>query len=199
MQFYIYGLDFFIMQEEIDLLFEITQESMDGSITHLQHELAKIRAGKASTAMLDGIKVEYYGTPTPLNQVANVSTADAKTLVIQPWEKSMLSAIEKSIFEANLGLTPMNDGEIVRINIPPLTEERRKGLAKSAKKLGEDAKISLRSARHKAMDGIKKAVKDGYPEDAGKKREAEIQDLTNSFGKKVDAMMAAKEKDIMTV
>lgn len=187
------------MQEEVDLLLEIAKESMGQSIGHLKHELSKIRAGKASTAMLDGIKVDYYGSPTPLSQVANVSTADAKTLVIQPWEKSMLAPIEKSIFEANLGLTPMNDGEMVRINIPPLTEERRKGLAKSAKKLGEDAKIGLRSARHKAMDGVKKAVKDGYPEDAGKKREGEIQDMTNSYGKKVDEMLVAKEKDIMTV
>lgn len=187
------------MQEEIDLILEIAREGMGQSIDHLKHELSKIRAGKASTAMLDGIKVEYYGSPTPLSQVANVSTADAKTLVIQPWEKSMLAPIERAIFEANLGLTPMNDGEMVRINIPPLTEERRKGLAKSAKKLGEDAKIGIRSARHKAMDGIKKAVKDGYPEDAGKKRETEIQGLTDSHSKKIDEMLTAKEKDIMTV
>lgn len=187
------------MQEDVDLLLEISKDSMNQAIDHLKHELSKIRAGKASTAMLDGIKVEYYGTPTALGQVANVSTADAKTLVIQPWEKSMLGPIEKAIFEANLGLTPMNDGEMVRINIPPLTEERRKALAKSAKSLGEDAKISLRSARHKAMDGVKKAVKDGYPEDAGKKREGEIQDMTNNYGKKVDALLEAKEKDIMTV
>lgn len=187
------------MEEDISLLSEITKESMNQSIEHLQHELSKIRAGKASTAMLDGLKVEYYGTPTALSQVANVSTADAKTLVIQPWEKSMLAAIERSIFEANLGLTPMNDGEMVRINIPPLTEERRKMLAKSAKSLGEDAKIGLRSARHKAMDSIKKAVKDGYPEDAGKRREAEIQAMTDSYNKKVEVMLEAKEKDIMTV
>lgn len=187
------------MEEEIDLILEISKEGMGQSIAHLKSELSKIRAGKASTAMLDGIKVEYYGTPTALGQVANVSTADAKTLVIQPWEKSMLAPIERAIFEANLGLTPMNDGEMVRINIPPLTEERRKTLAKSAKKLGEDAKIGVRSARHKGMDGIKKAVKDGYPEDAGKKREAEIQDMTNSYGKKIDEMLVAKEKDIMTV
>ena len=116
------------MQEDIDLLFEETKESMAHTIDHLKYELYKIRAGKASTAMLEGIMVEYYGTPTPLNQVANVATADAKTLVIQPWEKSMLAPIEKSIFEANLGLTPMNDGEMVRINIPPMTEERRKDL-----------------------------------------------------------------------
>ena len=187
------------MQEEIDLLLEITKESMIGSVDHLVQELAKIRAGKASTAMLDGIMVDYYGAPTPLKQVANVSTADAKTLVIQPWEKTMLAPIEKSIFEANLGLTPMNDGEVVRINIPPLTEERRKNLVKSAKKLGENTKISIRSARQKAMDGVKKIVKEGYPEDAGKKVEGSIQEMTNTYGKKVDEMMVAKEKDIMTV
>jgi len=187
------------MQEEIDMLLEIAKESMDGSISHLQSELSKIRAGKASTKMLDGIKVDYYGSPTPLAQVANVSTADARTLVIQPWEKSMLGPIEKSIFEANLGLTPMNDGEVVRINIPPLTEERRKKLVKTARSEGENAKISIRSGRQKAMDGIKKAVKDGYPEDAGKKVEATIQTMTNNFGKKVDTIMESKEKDIMTV
>ncbi|MFT4761546.1 MAG: ribosome recycling factor [Paraglaciecola sp.] len=187
------------MQEEIDLILEISKEGMGQSIDHLKNELSKIRAGKASTAMLDGIKVEYYGTPTGLGQVANVSTADAKTLIIQPWEKSMLAPIERAIFEANLGLTPMNDGEMVRINIPPLTEERRRDLAKSAKKLGEDAKIGLRSTRHKGMDGIKKAVKDGYPEDAGKKREIEIQEMTNGYSKRVEEMLVAKEKDIMKV
>ena len=187
------------MKEEIDLLLGMMEEAMENSIEHLQNELSKIRAGKASTSMLDGIKVNYYGTPTPLNQVANVSTADAKTLVIQPWEKSILAHIEKSIFEANLGLTPMNDGEMVRINIPPLTEERRIDLVKHVKKLGEEAKISLRNARHKAMEGVKKAVKNGYPEDAGKRRENEIQDTTNNFGKKVNSLVDGKEKDIMTI
>lgn len=187
------------MQEEIQELFEEMKLLMDMAIEHLQGELFKLRTGKASPAILGGILVDYYGSPTPLSQVANVATSDSKTLTIQPWEKSMLAPIEKSIFEANLGLTPMNDGEMVRINIPPLTEERRKELVKRAKNLAEDAKISLRSARHKGMDGIKKAVKNGYPEDAGKKKEVEVQDITNSYGKKIDKMIVIKEKDIMTI
>lgn len=187
------------MNEEIEELFEEMELSMDDSIEHLQNELIKLRTGKASTSMLKGILVEYYGSPTVLSQVANVATADSKTLTIQPWEKSMLSPIEKAIFEANLGVTPMNNGEVIMINIPPLTEERRRELVKKAKSLGEDGKVSLRSARHKAMDHIKKMVKNGFPEDAGKRVEGKIQDKTNSFGKKVDQLIAAKEKDIMTI
>ena len=187
------------MQEEIDLLFEITKEAMVHSLEHLNHELAKIRAGKASTSMIDELRVEYYGNPSPINQVATVATADARTITIQPWEKSMLGPIEKSIFEANLGITPMNDGQLIRLTLPPMTEERRKDLVKNAKKLGEDAKVGIRSARHKAMDTIKKAVKDGYPEDAGKRSEARVEEMTQAYYKKVDVMMEAKEKDIMTV
>ena len=187
------------MQEDINMIKDIAKESMTASIDHLQKELAKIRAGKASPAMVSGLVVEYYGTPTPLNQVANVSTSDARTLVIQPWEKNMLAPIERSIFEANLGVTPMNDGEVVRISVPPLTEDRRKGLVKRAKDLGEDAKVGIRQARQSANQDIKKAVKDGYPEDAGKKAEDDIQTLTNSYGKKVDEMIKVKESDIMTI
>ncbi len=187
------------MKEEIDLLFEELKESMQKAIDHLHEELAKIRTGKASPSMLGGIKVPYYGSPMPLNQVSNVSTSDAKTLVIQPWEKTMLAPIEKAIFEANIGLTPMNDGELIRINIPPLTEERRKEFVKRAKALGEEAKISLRNSRHKANDYMKNLVKEGYPEDAGKRRETEIQDLTTDFGKKAENLVEAKEKDIMTI
>ncbi len=186
-------------QEEVDLQIEEAEERMQHAITHLKYELAKLRAGKASVQMLDGIMVEYYGVPTPLNQVANVSTADAKTLTIHPWEKKMLPVIEKAIFEANLGLTPMNNGEVILINIPPLTEERRRELAKKAKAEGEEAKIAIRSARHKAMDFIKKSVKEGYPEDTGKRMEDKVQELTNTYIKKVDALIAAKEKDIMTI
>lgn len=178
---------------------ELAKEAMEDSIEHLKKELIKIRTGKAAPAMLNGIRVPYYGNLTPLNQVANVSTSDARTLVIQPWEKSMLGPIEKAIFEANLGLTPQNDGELIRINIPPLTEERRKDLVKNAKALGEDAKVSVRNARHKGMDQIKKAVKDGYPEDAGKRMEDRVQKLTDEYTKKVDELIEAKEKDIMTV
>ena len=184
------------MEVEISKLEEIIDNQMKDSLHHLQQELSKIRAGKASTAMLEGIRVQAYGIPSPLKSTASVSTADAKTLVIQPWDKAMLAPIEKAIFEANLGLTPMNDGEVVRINVPPLTEERRKSLAKAARGLGEDAKIGIRGARQKAMDAIKKEVKNGYPEDAGKRMEATIQSLTGDYNKKVEEMLDAKEKDI---
>ena len=187
------------MQEEVDFYVEAAKEGMDKAIEHLQQELAKIRAGKASPGMLAGLMVSYYGTPTPLNQVANVSTSDSRTLVIQPWEKSMLAAIEKSIFGANLGITPQNNGEVVHINVPPLTEERRKEMVKRSKGLGEDAKVSIRSSRREAMDLIKKAIKDGFPEDAGKRKEDEVQNLTNKYGEKVDQLIEAKEKEIMTI
>jgi ribosome recycling factor len=187
------------MSEEVELLMDELKEGMEKSIKHLQDELIKIRTGKASPSMLGGLRVDYYGSPTPLNQVANVGAADAKTLTIQPWEKGMLAKIEKSIFEANLGLTPMNNGEIILINIPPLTEDRRRDLVKRAKALGEDAKVGLRSSRKKAMDFVKDLVKDGYPEDAGKRLENTVQDTVNAYGKKVDDMVDAKEKDIMTI
>ncbi len=188
-----------MVSEEVNMAIEIAREGMDHALEHLNNELVKIRTGKASPAMLNGLLVEYYGSPTPLNQVANVATSDARTITIQPWEKKMLATIEQSIFAANLGLTPMNDGEIIRINIPPLTEERRKQLVKQAKQLGEECKISLRSSRHKAMDAIKKAVKDGYPEDAGKRREEEVDKLVHDYSEKIDHVVEVKEKDIMTV
>ena len=172
---------------------------MDDALEHLQKELVKIRAGKASPNMLSGIMVDYYGNATPLNQVANISTPDGKTLAIQPWEKNMLGPIEQAIFKANLGLTPMNDGEFVRISIPPLTEDRRKSLVKQAKSEGEHAKVSIRNARHKLMDFIKKEVKDGYPEDAGKRKEDEVQKIVNNYSSKIDQLVSAKEKDIMTI
>ena len=184
---------------DINEYIAIAEESMEKAIEHLIHELAQIRTGKASPSILGGIMVSYYGTPTPLNQVANVATADARTITIQPWEKKMLGPIEKAIFESNLGLTPMNDGELIRIGIPPLTEERRKDFVKKAKALGEDAKISVRNARWDAMEYIKKSVKDGFPEDAGKKLESDVQDITNTFNEKVDKLILAKEKDIMTI
>ena len=187
------------MDTEVSNYLEEAKILMESSIDHLKSELLKIRTGKASPAMLEGIIVPYYGTPTPLNQVANVATADARTMTIQPWEKTMLAPIEKAIFESNLGLTPQNDGEIIRIGVPPLTEERRKELAKRAKGLGEDAKVSIRNARRIAMDNIKKAVKDGFPEDEGKKKETEIQEVTNQFSSKIDGLVVAKEKDIMTI
>ncbi len=185
--------------EDVDMQVEMAEEAMKSSIDHLRRELAKIRAGKASPDMVSGIDVPYYGTQTPLQQVANVTTSDSRTLVIQPWEKSMLGPIEKAIFEANLGLTPMNDGEVVRINIPQLTEERRKDLFRRAKSLGEEAKVSVRNARREAMDGIKKAIKEGFPEDAGKRKEEEVQGLTSKYSDQADKLVEAKEKDIMTI
>ncbi len=185
--------------EEVNMAIEIAREGMDDALNHLNRELTKIRTGKASPSMLSGIMVEYYGNMTPLNQVSNVGTSDARTITIQPWEKSMLAPIEQAIFAANLGLTPMNDGEFIRINIPALTEERRKQLVKQAKHLGEEGKISLRSTRHKVLDAIKKAVKDGYPEDAGKRRDDEVEKMTHSYSDKIDKMVDSKENDIMTV
>jgi len=187
------------MSETIESTLTSGKAEMDKAIDHLRAELIKIRAGKASPSMLNGIMVDYYGNPTPLSQVANLNAPDSRTISIQPWEKSLLGAIEKSIFEANLGLTPMNDGEFVRISIPPLTEDRRKQMVKQAKSLCEDAKVSLRSTRHKLIDFIKKEVKEGYPEDAGKKREDDVQDMTKDYGKNIDQILEAKEKDIMTV
>ena len=186
---------------EQEMINEIKQSiiSMEDAVERLKKELTKIRTGKASPSMIADLLVDYYGTMTPLSQVANVSTPDSKTLSIQPWEKSMLGPIEKAIFEANMGLTPMNNGELVMITIPPLTEDRRKQMAKQGKALGEDAKVSFRNARQKAMSAVKKAVKDGFPEDMGKDKEAEIQKTVNNFSTKADELVAAKEKDILTV
>jgi ribosome recycling factor len=178
---------------------EMGKMDMEGAIEHLQRELAKIRTGKASPAMLDGIHVDYYGTSTPLKQVGNVIASDSRTLSIQVWEKSMISVVEQAIIAANLGLNPQNNGESIIVPIPLLTEERRKHLVKQAKGLGEDAKVSLRSARHKMMDAIKKAVKDGYPEDIGKRREDEVQKTTNAFTDQINKLIEAKEKDILTI
>lgn len=187
------------MSEELDIFFESTRESMEDAMVHLKSELQKVRTGTASPSMVSSLMVSYYGSPTPMNQVASVTASDARTLVIQPWEKSVLGDIEKSIFEANLGVTPMNDGEVVRINIPPLTEERRRALAKHAKQLTEDAKVSVRNARREMMEEIRKAVKDGFPEDAGKRWENKTQALTDDYSQKIDTLYEAKEKDIMTL
>lgn len=187
------------MQEDIDMLVGMTSESMESSIDHLKRELLKVRTGKASPALVSGLMVEYYGSPTPMNQVANVASADSRTLTIQPWEKTMIGPIEKAIFEANLGVTPQNDGELVRITIPPLTEQRRKDLVKQAKGMGEDAKVSIRSARKDLMNGIKQAVKDGYPEDLGKRAEDNAESLTKKFVTRIDEIISNKESDIMTI
>jgi len=184
---------------DIDNLLNVGRSEGDKALDHLKSELQKIRAGKANPSMLDGVMVEYYGSQTPLSQVSNINSPDSKTLSIQPWEKSLLGEIEQAIFKANLGLTPMNDGEFVRISIPPLTEERRKEMVKHSKTLAEDCKVSLRNTRQKLMEFVKKEVKNGYPEDAGKKKESEIQGLIKNYGGKIEELISAKEKDIMTV
>lgn len=173
--------------------------AMDRAIEHCDNELNKIRAGKASPSMLDDIYVDYYGSATPLNQVGSVNTPDARTIVVQPWEKSLLSAIEKAIMEANLGVNPQNDGVIIRINVPPLTEERRRDLVKKAKGEAESGKIAVRNIRKDANEKIRKLKADGVSEDEMKVGEAEIQKLTDAYIIKVDQLIDAKEKDIMTV
>jgi ribosome recycling factor len=188
-----------MQEEEIQDIFEMEQLEMESTLEYLQGRLKTIRAGKASPSMLDTIRVDYYGAPTPLKQVASVSTSDSRTLNVQPFEKSMIPVIEKAIFEANLGMTPQNNGEVVILNIPALTQERRKQLVKQVKDQGEEAKISIRSARKKLMDAVKKAVKDGYPEDAGKRKEEKAESMTKNHIEKIDQLVAAKEKDILTV
>ncbi len=187
------------MQEEVDFVLEHCKERMDAAIKHLDKELRHIRAGKASPSMLDGVQVEYYGTMTPLNQVSNVSTPDARTIAIQPWEKSLIPVIEKAILAANLGFNPDNNGEIIRINIPALTEERRKQLVKQVSQEGETAKVSLRTTRKEANDSLKKLLKEGLSEDMEKDAEGDVQKMTDEHGKKVDALVEAKEQDIMTI
>lgn len=187
------------MQEELDLIIAFCEDKMKAAIKHLEKELVHIRAGKASPAMLDGVQVEYYGTLTPLAQVSNVSTPDARTVAIQPWEKNLIPVIEKAILAANLGFNPENNGEIIRINIPALTEERRRQLVKQAGQEGETAKVSIRTARKDANENLKKLLKDGLSEDLKKDAEAEVQKLTDDFTKKVDHLVEVKEKDIMTI
>jgi len=187
------------MQEEADLLIQLCRENMESSVSHLEKELLHIRAGKASPAMLDGVLVEYYGSHVPLNQVSNVSTPDPRTIAIQPWEKNLIPEIERAILAANLGFNPENNGEIIRINIPALTEERRKELVKQVHKEGENARISLRSARKEANDGLRKLLKEGLSEDIEKDAEIKVQELTDDFVKKIHILVVAKEKDIMTI
>jgi ribosome recycling factor len=187
------------MQEEVDFVLEHCEERMGAAIEHLRKELKHIRAGKASPAMLEGVLVEYYGSLTPLAQVSNVSTPDARTIAIQPWEKTLIPVIEKAIMAANLGFNPDNNGEIIRINIPVLTEERRKELVKQANQEGEHGKVSIRTARKEANDSLKKLQKEGLSEDLEKDAEAEVQKLTDSYSKKIDNLVEAKEKDIMTI
>lgn len=185
--------------EEIEFILDSTKESMIGSIAHLEKEFLNIRAGKASPQMLGSVFVDYYGSQTPLSQVSNVNVPDARTITIQPYEKSMLQTIEKAIMIANLGFNPMNNGENIIINVPPLTEERRRDLVKQAKAEAEDAKISIRNARKDANTDIKKLEKDGTSEDVCKSAEDDIQKLTDSFIRKIDEHLAIKEAEIMKV
>lgn len=185
--------------DELNKVLASLADQMNRAISHLESELVKVRAGKANPSMLDSIFVDYYGNNTPLNQVANVNTLDARTLVIQPWEKSMIKPIEKAIVDANLGFAPQNDGQIVRINVPPQSEERRKDLVKKAKAEGENAKVSIRNLRRDGNEQIKKIQKAGLPEDLAKDAEARVQKMTDDFIAKVDKHLEAKEKEIMTV
>ncbi|MAY84281.1 MAG: ribosome recycling factor [Flavobacteriales bacterium] len=187
------------MEEEIEIILESADESMKSAITHFEKELTKIRAGKANPNMLDSVYVEYYGAQTPLGQVANVGTLDARTLTIDPWEKSTLEPIERAIINSNLGLNPQNNGEMIIINIPQLTEERRKDLVRQAKAEAEDARVSIRNARKDANDEVKGLEKEGLSEDQAKGVVESIQDLTDKHSGRVDAILAAKEEDIMKV
>ena len=187
------------MTEEIEFILDSAKESMTGSIAHLEKEFLNIRAGKASPAMLGSVFVDYYGAQTPLAQIANLNVPDARTITIQPYEKSMLHPIEKAIMIANIGFNPMNNGDVIIISVPPLTEERRRDLAKQAKVEAEDAKIGIRNVRKDANTEIKKLEKDGTSEDVCKRAEEDVQQLTNSFIKKVDDLLVIKDAEIMKV
>lgn len=181
-------------------LVSAAESKMQSAVNFLEEDLKSYRIGRANPAVFNGIMVDYYGNPTPLQQVASVSAPDAKTLAIQPWEKSMISKIEKAIIDGNIGLTPSNNGETIRCTVPPLTEDRRKELIKKAKNAGENAKIVVRNARRDAVDALKKAQKaSAFSEDVEKEAEDEVQKLTDKNVKKVDEIVAAKEKDILTV
>jgi len=187
------------MNEDVQLVYEMTQERMEKAIEHLNNELVRIRAGKANVHILDGIVVDYYGTATPLNQVSNISTPDAKNILIQPWEKSMIDKIERAIQNSNVGITPVNNGEVIRLTIPQLTEERRKSLVKQVKNEGENARVSVRNSRRDANDEYKQMQKEGLSEDEAKQAEDNIQKLTDEYIEQIDKIVEAKEEDIMTI
>lgn len=187
------------MIEELDLIYDEFKSSNQKTLNHLENELVKIRAGKATPAMLQSVMVEYYGSMTPIQQVANVNTMDARTIVVQPWEKNMLNEIAKGIINSNLGLNPQNNGEQLLIAVPPLTEERRRDLVKKAKAEAEHAKVGVRNNRKDALDMLKDLKKEGLSEDMEKDAEEEVQKITNSYIKKIDDLVEIKEKDIMTV
>ncbi|MBR5019344.1 MAG: ribosome recycling factor [Bacteroidales bacterium] len=187
------------MIEKATAVIEAVKEKMQGSVTYLDEDLKTYRAGKANPAVFNSVVVNYYGTMTPIPQVASIATPDARTMLIQPWDRSLLKPVEKAIMDANLGFTPQNNGEVIRINIPAITEERRKELVKKARNAGENAKVAVRNARRDAIETLKKLQKEGLPEDSEKDFEDEVQKLTDNFSKKIEEILAAKEKEIMTV
>lgn len=187
------------MSDDLELILEDAQDSMQKAISHLESELIKIRAGKANPQMLDGLTVDYYGSPTPMNQVANVSVLDARTLTIQPWEKNMLQPLERAIIAANLGVTPQNDGNIIRLFMPPLTEERRKEFVKKVNVEGEHSKVAVRNIRRDAIEHIKKLQKEGLSEDLTKDAEKRMQETTDRYITLVEKHLGTKEKEIMAV
>ena len=187
------------MIEKAQAVMDAAKEKMQSAVTYLEEDLKTYRAGKANPAVFNNVMVNYYGTMTPVPQVASIGTPDAKTMLIQPWDRSLLHTIEKAIMDANLGFTPQNNGEMIRINVPALTEERRKELVKKARTAGENAKVGVRNARRDAIETLKKLQKEGLPEDSEKDFEDEVQKLTDSFIKKVDEILSAKEKEMMTV
>ena len=188
-----------MVNTDVDGIKKDSQAAMQKAIEHLENELTRVRAGKANPTMLDGIMVDYYGNPVPINQVGNITVMDARTLSIQPWERNMLQPIERSILQANIGITPQNDGNFIRLFLPPLTEERRKDLVKRSNAEGENAKVSIRNIRRDAIEKIKKLQKDGLSEDIGKDAEADLQATTDKFIVLVEKHLTTKEKEIMTV
>jgi len=187
------------MDERIKPMLSSATDDMEGAIMFLDDALAHIRAGKASARLIDSVRVDYYGTMSPISNVANVTVPDAKTIQIQPWEKNMLVPIERALLNSDIGITPANNGEVIRLCFPPVTEERRRALVKQANAAGEEAKVSIRNARRDAIDKMKKEVKNGLPEDVEKDGEAEAQKLHDTYVKKVEELLAAKEKEIMTI
>ncbi len=185
--------------ENVEMILEEVRASMDKALKSLRHDLLSVRTGRASTALVDGVQVDYYGAPTPLNQLANLSTPDPRLLVISPFDKSSAQAIERAIQTSDLGLTPTNDGKVIRINIPPLTEERRKDMVKQVKRLAEGHKVGVRDSRRAAVAMLKDLVKEGLPQDDGKRAEKSVQDITDEFVGKIAGMAAAKEKEVLEV
>ena len=187
------------MIEKANAVIDAAEEKMLSAVTYLEEDLKTYRAGKANPAVFNNVVVNYYGTMTPIPQVASISTPDAKTMLIQPWDRNLIHPVEKAIMDANLGFTPQNNGEVIRINVPAITEERRKELVKKARTAGENAKVAVRNARRDAIESLKKLQKEGLPEDSEKDFEDEVQKLTDNFIKKIDEILSAKEKEVMTV